>query len=94
MRRVSILKAALKDFYFNDDFRNEKSAHVISRVKNISFTQFHVVSEKSIFLFFIFWLQFIRHETLHQHFHIMKKMNRNHHILKMLMVPIVYSSKI
>ena len=30
----------------------------------------------------ISWLQFIRHKSLHQRYHFMKKMNRNHQILK------------
>ena len=50
-------------------------------------------SEKSKKKFFS-WLQFIRHKTLHQRCHFMKKINRNHQILKIPIVPIFYSSKI
>ena len=39
-------------------------------------------------------LQFITDKTLNQHCHFMKKMNINHHILKILMVLILYPSKI
>ena len=34
MSKVSVLKIVLKDFHFNDDYRNKKSACVIFGVKN------------------------------------------------------------
>ena len=38
VRRVSILKVVLKNFYFNFGFRDKKSARVIFPIKKISFT--------------------------------------------------------
>ena len=83
------------NFGRNYDVLKSQSPCILLNKKNTNFKgpvrSFHQKSRKKKI---ISWLQFTRHKTLHQRYHFMKKMNRNHHILKILMVPIFYPSKI